>query len=287
MLKKRDVVVNVRDVVVIAFGCALGALSYTLFLIPHRIVPGGVSGLAMILHYLLKTPVGVMTILLNVPIFAWGMREIGRMFGIKSVIGLLLFSLLTDFFTYVVKLQPATDNRILAAVYGGILLGVGLGIVFRGNGSTGGSDIIGQVLSRHSNFSTGVAIMVIDFVVISISGLTTRSVETALYGYGTLFLSSRIIDFVLEGWSYARALLIMSDKPEVVVGAITGDLGRGATRLKGIGGFSGSERDVIYCVVTKREVPMLKRYIKSIDPDAFVVITDVYEVLGEGFRPRT
>jgi uncharacterized membrane-anchored protein YitT (DUF2179 family) len=284
---KKNLLLNIRDVAVIAVGSALVGLAYTLFLIPHKIVPGGVTGLSMLLHYFIKTPVGLVAIALNIPIFIWGLRELGRMFGIKSIIGVVFASLMTDFFTYVVKLHQATNNRILAAVYGGILLGIGLGIVFRGNGSTGGSDIIGQILSRRSNLSTGVAIMSIDFIVISLAGIVFRSVETALYGYGALFLSSRVIDFVLEGWSYARALLIISNKTEAVVGAITGDLGRGATRLKGWGGFTGNDREVIYCVVTKREIPMIKRYIKSIDPDAFVVITDVYEVLGNGFRPRT
>jgi len=287
MLNRRNVLLNVRDVVVIMVGSAITALAYVLFLIPHHIVPGGVSGVAMLLHYVVKTPVGLVAIALNVPIFIWGMRELGRMFGVKSVVGVVLSSLLIDFFTYVVKLHSVTNSRILAAVYGGIVLGVGLGVVFRGNGSTGGTDIVGQILSRHSNFSTGVAILVIDFVVISLAGLTTHSVESALYGYGALFLSTRVIDFVLEGWSYARALLIFTDKPDVVVGAITGDLGRGATRLHGQGGFTGTERDVIYCVVTKREVQLIKRYIQGIDPKAFVVITDVFEVLGEGFKPRT
>jgi uncharacterized membrane-anchored protein YitT (DUF2179 family) len=278
---------NVRDGAVIAVGAALVALAYALFLIPHHIVPGGVSGLSIILHFLLKTPVGLVVIVLNVPIFVWGLREIGRVYAVKSIVGMVLSALLIDFFTYVVKFHSVTSNKLLAAIYGGILLGVGLGIVFRGNGSTGGTDIVGQVLSRHSNFSTGVAIMVADFVVISLSGLVFHSIESALYGYAALFLSSRVIDFVIEGWSYARALLIISEHSERITEMITRDLGRGATRLHGSGGFTGQVRDVIYCVVTKREIPMFKRYIKSIDPQAFVVITDVYEVLGEGFKPRT
>jgi uncharacterized membrane-anchored protein YitT (DUF2179 family) len=277
---------NARDFAVITIGSGVTALAYVLFLVPNKVVPGGVSGLAMVLHYLLRTPVGLVTIAINVPIFLWGIKELGRSYGIKSVLGIALSSLLVDFFSYIVKLHPATNNKILAAVYGGIMLGVGLGIVFRGNGSTGGTDIIGQILSRHSNFSTGVAILVIDFIVISLAGLTTHSVELALYGYGALFLSSRVIDFVLEGWSYARALLIISEQPDRIATAITEELGRGATILAGTGGHTGFERDVIYCVVTKREIPMLKRYIKAIDPKAFVVITDVFEVLGEGFRPR-
>jgi uncharacterized membrane-anchored protein YitT (DUF2179 family) len=287
MLNRRSLLLNVRDVVLIAIGSALTALSYALFLIPHKIVPGGVSGVAMLLHYFAKTPVGLVAIVIYVPIFFWGMRELGRMFGVKSIIGVALSSLMIDFFTYAVKLHSVTNNKILAAVYGGILLGVGLGVVFRGSGSTGGTDIVGQVLSRHSNFSAGVAIMVIDFVVISAAGLSFHSIESALYGYGTLFLSTKVIDFVLEGWSYARALFVITEQPDAVVGAITGDLGRGATRLHGQGGYTGKQLDVIYCVVTKREVQFIKRYIQGIDTKAFVVITDVYEVLGEGFKPRT
>ncbi|MEO0107897.1 MAG: YitT family protein [candidate division WOR-3 bacterium] len=277
---------NLRDIVLVTLGAALCALSYVLFLIPHHIVPGGVTGIAMLLNYLLRTPVGLVTIVINIPLFIWGLREIGRPFVLKSFLGMLLSSFFIDVLTYVVRLHTVTESRILAAIYGGILLGSGLGLVFRGNGSTGGSDIIGQILSHRSNLSTGMAIMLVDFLVISFSAVTFSSIEAALYGYGTLFLSTRVLDFVIEGWSYARALFIITEKPEVIIGALTGDLGRGATRLSGKGGFTGLQRDVIYCVVAKREVSLIKRYIKSIDPGAFVVISDVYEVLGEGFRPR-
>ncbi len=274
------------DVLLIAFGSALMGVSYAVFLIPHQIVPGGVGGLSIILHHFLKTPVGLTNVVLNVPIFIIGIRTLGKTFGIKSILGIILFSFFIDFFDYGVRLPSVTDNRILAAIYGGILLGVGLGIVFRGRGSTGGSDIIGQIINRYTNITTGMGILITDFIIISLSGITFRSFEIPLYGYLALFLSSRVLDFVVEGFSYARAAIIISEKTTEISEGIMKDMSRGVTRLHGRGGYTDTEKDVLLVVVSRREVPIIRQLVKEKDPGAFVIITDVYEVLGKGFRPR-
>jgi uncharacterized membrane-anchored protein YitT (DUF2179 family) len=275
------------DVLLITGGSALMALAYTLFLIPHRIVPGGAGGIAMVLNHFFHTPVGLVIVVLNVPLFIIGIRVLGKSYGVKSVLGIIISSGLIDFFGYALPLGSATDNPILACVFGGLLLGGGLGLVFRGGGSTGGSDIVGQLVSRGTNLSTGTAILVVDAVIISASGLAFGNFELALYGYLNLYLQTRAIDLVLEGLSYTRAMFIISDSAAGISRAITATMNRGATLLEAEGGHTGRPRQMVFSVMSKREVLRAREIAQAIDPAAFIVITDVYEVLGEGFRRRT
>ena len=273
-------------IVFICLGCIICALSYAVFLVPHQIVPGGITGIAMILHFLYKTPVGIVAIMLNIPLFIIGIRILGLSFGFKSIIATFVTNILIDFFIYNVKIPSPTDNTILGALYGGLLLGVGLGLIFRGEASTGGTDIVGQVLSRFTNLSIGMWILIVDFFVITIAGITTNSFELALLGYLALFLSSKVIDLVIEGMDYARAVFIISEKHEKIIEAIYKKMRRGATILDGYSAFTKKRRPVIMCVITKKETPLFKSLVKSVDEKAFVILTDVFEVLGEGFRRR-
>jgi len=273
-------------IVNIFIGCVITALSYVIFLIPHQIVPGGVTGIAMVLHFLYQTPVGILTIVLNVPLFLIAIRVLGLSFGIKSVIAIVFTNILIDFFSYSVTIASPTDNPLLAALYGGILLGLGLGLVFRGGASTGGTDIVGQVLNRYTNLSVGMWIMIVDCVVITLAGVTTRSVELALLGYLALFLSSKIIDLVLEGIDYARAAFIISTEHEQITEAIYDRMKRGVTVLEGHSPYTKEQRPVIMCVITKKETHNFKSMVHHIDKKAFVILTDVFEVLGQGFRRR-
>ncbi len=273
-------------IVYLIIGCVICALSYSIFLIPHQIVPGGVTGIAMILHFLYNSPVGVVAIILNIPLFIIAIKVLGVGFGFKSLIAIFFTNLLIDFFTYSVNITTPTQNTILAALYGGLLLGLGLGLIFRGEASTGGTDIVGQILSRFTNMSVGMWIMVIDFVVITLAGITTKSIELALLGYLALFLSSKIIDLVLEGMDYARAAFVISEKHTQVVDEIYEKMKRGVTILEGRSSYTKQERPVIMCVITKRETEVFKSLIKTIDDKAFVILTDVFEVLGQGFRRR-
>jgi len=270
----------------LAAGSAVAALAYNLFLIPHQIVPGGAGGVAMILNHFFQTPVGVVVILLNVPVFFLGIRTLGKTYGLKSLVGMALTALLIDVGDYWLHLRPATDNPILACVFGGIMLGAGLGLVFRGGGSTGGSDIVGMAINRRTNLSTGTAILVVDCAVITAAGLAFGSFELALYGYLNLYLQTRAIDLVLEGLSYTRALFIVTSSAKVVAHAITERLNRGATILPATGAYSEQAREMVFSVMSRREVAIARDLVRTIDPGAFVVISDVYEVLGEGFRPR-
>lgn len=268
-------------------GGVIFALGYAVFLIPHKIVPGGISGIAMVLHFLYNTPVGIMAIILNIPLFIIALRVLGVAFGIKSVAAIIYTNFLIDFFVYAMKIKTPTENVILASLYGGILLGLGLGLIFRSDASTGGTDIVGQILSRYTNMSVGMWIVIVDFVVITAAGISTRSVELALLGYLALFLSSQVIDLVLEGIDYARAAFVVSTKADKITDEIYEKMQRGVTILSGYSPYTKEERPVIMCVITKRQTPFFKSLINKIDKDAFVILTDVFEVLGRGFRSRT
>ena len=270
----------------IIIGCIICALSYAVFLIPHQIVPGGVTGIAMLLHFLYHTPVGLAAIILNIPLFIIAIRILGVSYGIKSVIAIFITNLLIDFFVYTIKIPTPTNNTVLAALYGGLLLGAGLGLVFRGGASTGGTDIVGQILTRFTNLSVGMWIMIVDFVVITLAGVTTGSFELALLGYLALFLSSKVIDLVLEGMDYARAAFIISTKQDKIIDGIYDKMRRGVTVLDGYSPYTKKKRPVIMCVITKKETHVFKSLIKDIDDNAFVILTDVFEVLGQGFRRR-
>lgn len=276
-----------RDLGLIVAGSAVIGLAYDLFLIPHQVVPGGVGGISMIVNHFFRTPVGLVIVLLNIPLFVIGVRTLGKGYGVKSVLGLTISSGLIDFFAYAVPVKSATENPLLAAIFGGIMLGAGLGLVFRGGGSTGGTDIVGQVLARSTNLSTGTAILIADAIVISLAGLAFGSIELALYGFVNLYLSTRAIDLVLEGLSYTRAMFIISDRGPEIAKAINTKMNRGATLLSGIGAYTESFRPMVYCVMARREVGPIRDLVREIDPRAFITITDVYEVLGEGFKPRT
>ncbi len=263
------------------------ALAYVLFLIPHRVVPGGVGGIAIILNHFFNTPIGVVIVIFNIPLFFVGVRVLGKNYGIKSVLGVVIFAALIDLFEYALPIGPATDNPILACIFGGLLLGAGLGLVFRGGGSTGGVDIVAQVLNRYTDLSTGTAMLIADAGVICAAGISFGNFELALYGFLSLYLQTRAIDLVLEGISYTRAMFINSRVAGEIARAITTQMNRGATLLDATGAHTGKKRQVVFAVMAKREVPKVRELVRKIDPEAFVVITDVYEVLGEGFRPRT
>ncbi len=273
-------------IIYIIVGCVLCALSYAVFLIPHQLVPGGVTGIAMLLHFLYRSPVGIITIILNIPLFLVAFKTLGIRFGVKSVIAIFITNILIDFFIYTLKITTPTDNVILGALYGGLLLGLGLGLIFRAGASTGGTDIAGQLLTRKTNLSVGMWIMIVDFVVITLAGITTGSIELALLGYLALFLSSKVIDLGLEGMNYARAVFIISDEHEKLTNEIYEKMKRGVTILDGYSPYTKEKKPVIMCVITKKETHSFKSLIKKIDAKAFVILTDVFEVLGQGFRRR-
>jgi uncharacterized membrane-anchored protein YitT (DUF2179 family) len=285
---------ELRDALFIIFGSAVCGVAYTMFLAPLHIVSGGVGGISIMLNYFTGWPVWLFYTALNVPIFFIGLRGMGLRYAIKSLAGILAVSGFIFLFEDILAFPTATDNAILAAIYGGAILGLGLGIVFRGHGSTGGTDIVAQFFAKHSNVSVGGWILILDAVIIGSWGLVyginesslRLGIEAPLFGVLALIISSKVVDLVLEGLSYARAAHIITSKPQEISWAIALEIRRGVTSLKGHSYFTGKDREVLYIVLSRKEISYLKYVVKQVDPDAFVVISDVYEVLGEGFRPR-
>lgn len=278
--------VYLKQFLLVFIGCLLMGLAYSLFIIPHHFVPGGVSGLAIIVNYFSGLPVGALIIVLNIPIFLFAFREMGKGFVIRGVIGMVASSLTIDFFNEIIRIPSVTDNKILAAIYGGILLGAALGFIFRAKYSTGGSDIVGQILNKTSGISVGFGILIVDFFVISLSGLSFQDLEAPLYGYLVLLISSKVIDLVLEGISYSKMAIIVSAKNEQIEQFILSELDRSGTALKSRSLYLNREGEIIMTVIHKKQLISLRNYIKEIDPEAFVIINDTYDVLGKGFKSK-
>ena len=273
-----------KNALIILLGCAISGLAYALFLIPHHFVPGGVSGIAIILNYFAGLPVGALIMVLNIPVFLLGLKTMGKKYVLNSLAGMVVSSVFIDLFHTVLKLPSATDNPVLASIYGGVMLGVGLGIVFRGRASTGGSDIIGMVISKYTGMSLGFGIMVTDFLIISASGFALHSLEAPLYGYLVLFLSTKVIDMMLEGWSYSKLVIITSSRTEEISDYILHGLDRSGTALRSRSLYLNREGELILTVIHRKQLADLRTNIKRIDPEAFVIINDTYDVLGKGFK---
>jgi uncharacterized membrane-anchored protein YitT (DUF2179 family) len=273
-----------KNALLILLGCAINGLAYSLFLIPHHFVPGGVSGIAIILNYFAGLPVGALIMVLNVPVFLLGLKTMGKKYVLNSLAGMIVSSVFIDLFHEVLKVPAATGNPVLASIYGGVMLGVGLGIVFRGRASTGGSDIIGMVLSKYTGMSLGYGIMITDFIVISASGLALHSLEAPLYGYLVLFLSTKVIDMVLEGWNYSKLVIITSARTDEIAGYILHGLDRSGTALRSRSLYLNREGELILTVIHRKQLTDLRNFIKKTDPEAFVIINDTYDVLGKGFK---
>lgn len=285
-LKKLDWKLLVRDYTLVVIGALIGSFGLAYFLVPFKIAPGGIGGLATALHHLWGMPVGMMMLVFNVPLFLVGLKFLGGGFGVRTLVGMVLYSVFTDFFDLVLALGPMTTDKLMAAIYGAILLGVGLGLVFKGGGSTGGTDIPARILSRYTGLSTGVSFLVFDAAIIFFAGAVFDDMDLVLYGFGALWVSIKVIDLILEGFGYARAAFIVTRKPDVVFYQIMAGLNRSATYLHGEGAYGGETTKVIYCVVGRREVYRLKSLVKRADEKAFMVISDVHEVMGYGFRRR-
>jgi uncharacterized membrane-anchored protein YitT (DUF2179 family) len=301
---------TILDYTAITIGAALMAIGIGVYLVDARVVPGGVTGLSMAIHYLTNSaiPVGVTIWILNVPLFLWGIKELGSTFGLRTFYGFTLSSLFIDLFRgdlpgfSFIRLQDTETVRellqhdfLFLVLVGAALLGVGLGIIFKFRGTTAGSDIIAAVMRKRFGMKPGTAIMIIDFVVISIAGFVIElkglspdrpAFALTLYAFFLLFISARIIDAIIDGFDYARAVYIITDKHQLIANRIMNDLSRGATALKSRGIYKNVEREVIFTVVTLKELGALTDMIKEVDPDAFVIINNVHEVRGEGFRRR-
>ncbi len=261
-------------------GTMLVALSLNTVYIPNGLLAGGITGLALVLFYLFKIPVYLSIILLNIPVFWWGAREINRGFLFYSLAGTIALS--AELPTIQGTLPIPQIDLILAAIYGGAISGAGFGLVFRGQGSTGGTDIVAVILRKKKNLGIGEVTFYSNLLVITIS-LMFFPLNTGLYTIISMFVTGKIIDIVITGLNTSKSVIIVSNQSAQIGGRIINELHRGVTYFTGAGAFTQTEKNVVNCVVHRFELARLKRIVTEVDPEAFMYISDASEVLGKGF----
>lgn len=271
---------HVIEYILLFIGSVFIAISFNLLLNPNQIASGGVAGISTIVHYYFGITPAFTQWALNIPLILLGIWLLGQRFGVKTVIG----SLLLPFFVYVTRdMMPLTENLLLASMFGGLGVGAGLGLVFRGNSSTGGLDLAAQIIHKYTGIGLGLAIALLDGIVILTAGIVF-SPEKAMYALIGLYVTSKTIDLVQLGLSFSKVAFIITDKTDKLQHTILYDLDLGLTKLSGYGGFTEKHRTVLMVVVRQREIQPLKQLVRTIDPEAFVIISSTTEVLGEGFK---
>ena len=267
----------------IILGALIGGAAYPLFMTPNKIAPGGITGIATILNHLFQWPVGTVTLILNVPLFLISYRAMGRIFAFRSLVATLFFTLFID----VLPLQPMTTDPLLGALYGGVMLGAGLGLIMRGGATTGGSDMVARMVNKRFQFiSTGSFLFAIDFAVVVSAGFLIGATE-ALYSLICIFLSARIMDTIIIGFSSNKACFIISSRWQEISDRIMRDMDRGVTQLTARGAYTGTERPTLLCVIGRSEIMALKRILREEDEKAFVIIVEAHEAIGDGFTHLT
>ena len=274
-----------QDYGLILVGAFIQALAMRLFLIPAELVSGGISGAGQIINFYTHWPIGLMVLIGNVPLFILGWRYLGgARFASRTAVAVAAFSFFTDGLAFFLPQQGVTQDLLLNTIYGGIMLGVGLGLVYRGQGTSGGSDILGRILNDRLGISISVSYLIVDSLVVLLAGFSFGWTR-ALYGLMMIYVSGLAAEVSSEGTNVFRTALIVTNQAEAVSKSILEVMERGVTILPGTGAYTGASRPVLYCVVTRAEVNQLKALVREADPKAFMVIGQAHEALGEGFRP--
>ena len=270
---------NIRQYVMILLGCLIGAASYPLFLEPNFIAPGGLTGVTTILNYYFGWPIGLTSLLLNLPLMVIGWKMISARFIVRTVLATLLFSALID----LMKFKPLIDDPMLASLFGGVLLGFGLALIIRGSATTGGTDLLARIVHRHQRaISIGAFLFAFDLFVILLAWIFL-SAQHAMYAIICVFVSAKVLDQVLTGFDTGKACYIVSQKYERIEKRLILEMERGVTRLEAVGAYSGQDIKMLLCVVGRFEAVKVKTIVHEEDASAFMFITDTYETLGEGF----
>lgn len=299
-----------RDYTAIAIGAFLLASGISIFLVEARVIPGGVTGLGVAINYATHgyINIGVAVWLINIPLFIWGFKVLGKQFGIRTFFGFSITSFCIDLlrgqipglsfvrpFEHEAIQNMLANDFLLFIIIGAVFVGIGLGVVFKFRGTTGGTDILAAIAQKKLGLKPGYVFMFTDFFIISFGGVIIHltgispdkpALTLTLYAFVLLFGAAKLIDVIIEGFDYANSAIIISQKYDEISKEIMNKLSRGATALHGRGLYSDQEREVLYTVITRKEISLLTEIVENIDPHAFIIINNVHEVLGQGFRPR-
>ncbi len=274
---------KLKNIFFILLGSAIFSFGIVHFNMQNNLAEGGFTGITLLLYFLFSLDPSYTNLLLNIPLFIIGWRLLGRNVFYYTLIGTLAVSVFLWIFQRYQINMPLKDDLTLAALFAGVFIGVGLGIIFRFGGTTGGVDIIARLVHKYIGWSMGKTMFLFDVVVITLSLIFYLTYQEAMYTLVAVFVGARVIDFMQEGAYSARGAIIISEKNQEIADKIMTEMERGVTVLKGHGSYSKQEKEVLYCVVGRNEIVLLKRVITSVDPHAFVSVTMVHDVLGEGF----
>lgn len=268
----------------VAIGALIGAVSVNTFLVPHHFLSGGVSGIALILHYLFNLPVGLLVLVMNIPLFLWAYRILDRDFVALGTFGMAAFALGIDL-TYHLREISFVDEPLLAAIYGGVVSGIGNGLIFRvENGNAGGIDIPSRVIKRVYSINIGTVVFLANVIIVLLSSFLF-GVKPAMLTLISMYISSSLLDKTIAGFDYKKVVLIITDQPREIAAAIMKEVGRGATFIHGQGAYTDKEKELVYCVVKITQLAKIKKIVEEIDSQAFMTVMDAAEVMGKGFQP--
>jgi len=271
----------------ILVGSFIMAAGYVLFISPYRLVPGGVYGIGIVLYHLTEglIPVGLTGLVFNIPLTIIGVRILGPRFGVKTVVGFIMASVFIDGLTWFWGNQPLVeDEALLSSIFGGILIGFGLGLIFKAKASSGGSSIMAMIAAKYTRLPVGQTLIVIDSVIVIFGLIAFGQWDIPLYSWIVIFITGKVVDITMDGISYEKTIFIISDKYQEISDKILNDLKRGGTFIEGKGMYNNAEKKIIFVNVSRRELSILTEYVHEIDPKAFLTVIEASEILGEGFK---
>lgn len=278
----------------ILIGCTLLATGFVFFANPYKIIPGGVYGMGIVMHHVFPTiQVGTFGFMFDIPLLLIAFRVFGGMFGARTIVAAVVTPLIMNFMTYMVGEDPTqilggkinlSEDIIIACIFGGILIGAGVGLVIKTRATTGGTDILAMLLTKYAHMTFSKGILLVDALVVLTGMIVLGDWRLPLYSLVTIFVTSRVVDYVIDGASYDKLLFIISEKHDQLQNFIMEDMGRGATYIKSSGMYTKRDKDMIFLVVSRREVSTVQNKIREIDPESFVVVVDAYETYGDGFK---
>ncbi|MEF9990615.1 MAG: YitT family protein [Romboutsia sp.] len=281
---KKEKISTLIETIGLVIGCTSMSIGINMFLKPHTIAPGGLSGVSVVLNKITGISVSNIMLLIGIPLVIFAFKILGTKNSIKTLFGTVLFSIIINLTSPLSELN-VTNDLLLSAISGAIFVGIGIGIVFRVDGSTGGTDLIALILSkRFPGIKATKFMMCLDGVVVISSGIVSKNLEIGLYSAIALYIIVKVADAIMEGFDYSKAFFIISNESEKLKSVITDELDRGLTILNGKGGYTDDKKDVLLVVVSKNQEVYLKKLVKSADPNAFIIVSNVHEVLGEGFK---
>ncbi|HPS63299.1 MAG TPA: YitT family protein [Bacteroidales bacterium] len=274
-----------RSYALIAIGTFLISCGYVLFISPEKIVPGGIYGISIMLHHLLGTPIGLTALAFNIPLTLIGTRLLGPRFGAKTVVAFVLTSIYVDLLYYLYGSKPLVPGETLvSALFGGLFIGIGVALTFKAKATSGGSDVIAMILQKYTHLPSGQLMMMVDGCIVAISLLAFGDWRIPLFSLVTIFVIGKVIDTTLHGFNFDKTLFIISEKHEEIRDSIIHDLKRGGTFLHGEGMYNHDRKQIIFTVVSPRELYLLEEYVHRIDPNAFIAVLEAFEILGKGFK---